>query len=391
MGVKLNLLVLHNSFLPESSGSSVRLYNLTSRLPCSVSVIAPDILLNNQKIRSKEDYFGNVKVKRFSFNSLNLAWNLMPFRYFYRKNQAFKIAQSEEFDIIQSRNIPLYMSVASKLSEKLEKPLVIEYSIFGDSTLFNNLYNYYLHKISQIIPSANHIITLTDKLKEYALKSHGLTGDKITVIKNGVDTDKFSPKNEYNKKSEEIKIKLNLSDNIVMYAGYMDNINGISDVLKYLPTLLKENDDMSFLFIGSGPEVENVMMLARKYSERIKYLSSVPYEEMPFYYQICDAFIIPRPSSFPAELITPLKLLEVMAMKKPVLGSDVGGISEVIDHGVNGYLFSKGDMESFKKELNRILDSGNRYVGKNARKKIIDNYNWNKSAQLLSNIYKNLI
>ncbi len=51
---------------------------------------------------------------------------------------------------------------------------------------------------------------------------------------------------------------------------------------------------------------------------------------MPDYYFTSDIFIIPRPSTISSELVTPLKLLEAMSMESVVLGSNVGGISEVI-------------------------------------------------------------
>jgi glycosyltransferase involved in cell wall biosynthesis len=80
-----------------------------------------------------------------------------------------------------------------------------------------------------------------------------------------------------------------------------------------------------------------------------------------------------------------------MAMEKPVLGSDVGGIAEVIKHEENGYLFEKGNMESFKKTLLEIPDMDNRQIGKNARKTIAENYTWDKSAKILQKVYEELV
>lgn len=106
---------------------------------------------------------------------------------------------------------------------------------------------------------------------------------------------------------------------------------------------------------------------------------------------MCDAFVIPRPSTISAETVTPLKLLEAMAMEKPVLGSNVGGISEVIKHCENGYLYEKGNMESFKKTLLDVLDGDNSQIGKNARKTVAENYTWEKSAKILQKVYEDLV
>ena len=197
------------------------------------------------------------------------------------------------------------------------------------------------------------------------------------------------PKKEYEIKSKELKAKLKVSGKIIMYAGYMDKINGICDLTKIIPSIIKNNEDISFIFIGDGPNACEILKISKKYPQ-VKYLSSVPYGDMPVYYQMCDLFVIPRPSTLPAELITPLKLLEVMAMEKTVLGSDVGGIKEVIKHGENGYLFKKGDMDDLKEKLFTIINFNNTKVCKKARKTIINNYNWDKSSSNLQSIYNNL-
>ena len=112
---------------------------------------------------------------------------------------------------------------------------------------------------------------------------------------------------------------------------------------------------------------------------------------MPVYYQMCDIFVIPRPYTLSAEILTPLKLLEVMAAAKPVLGSNVGGIAEVIRHGDNGYLFEKGNLTSLKNTLLEALDTDNDLIGNNARKTVVLNYNWDNSARILQKVYEDLV
>lgn len=117
----------------------------------------------------------------------------------------------------------------------------------------------------------------------------------------------------------------------------------------------------------------------------------VEYEKMPLYYQLCDLFILPRPSTISTELITPLKLLEAMSMERTVLGSNVGGISEVIKNGKNGYLFEKGNSNDFKNKLQEILNTDNNKISKKARDTIINDYTWEISSSLLKKVYKELI
>jgi glycosyltransferase involved in cell wall biosynthesis len=176
-----------------------------------------------------------------------------------------------------------------------------------------------------------------------------------------------------------------------MYAGYMDDINGMVGLTKFIPQIIRDRPDICFLFIGSGPEEGRLKSLAQDYPQNVKFLSWVPYLKMPAYYQMCDVFVIPRPSTISSETATPLKLLDAMVMGKPVLASNVGGIADVITDRENGYLFKKGNLESFRKTLLEVLDTDNTKIGSEARKTVVEKYNWDRSAQILQQVYEEVL
>jgi spore coat protein SA len=176
-----------------------------------------------------------------------------------------------------------------------------------------------------------------------------------------------------------------------MYAGYMDGINGVPGLARIIPQIIRDWPDICFLFIGFGPEEDRLKALAKEYPRNVKFLPWVPYLEMPAYYQLCDVFVVPRPSTISAETATPLKLLDAMVMGKPVLGSNVDGIAEVITHGENGYLFQKGNLESLQRTLLEVLDADNTEISRGARKTIIENFSWDKSAKILQQVYEEVL
>jgi glycosyltransferase involved in cell wall biosynthesis len=89
-------------------------------------------------------------------------------------------------------------------------------------------------------------------------------------------------------------------------------------------------------------------------------------------------------------LITPLKLLEALSMGNIVLGSDVGGIKEVIKNGANGYLYEKDNPKSFRDTLIKALESENTKISKNARQTVLKEYNWDNSARKLKDLYDHM-
>jgi glycosyltransferase involved in cell wall biosynthesis len=374
------------------------LYNLLSDLPYETLLITSDRTIKGDIIEPKEEYFNNIRVKRFSMYSNNAFFRMAPLRYLHTIYQKPMIiidtAKSEQFDIIHTHALSFFGQAAKKLSKKLNKPFVVELHIPPEDVfgLGNGVFNFFYlegwHR--KLLKSCNCVITLTQALKNSMCSKYKIPNKKIAVIPNGVNVNIFSSSTEYEKKAGEIKERFGLSNSIVMYAGFIDRVNGLIDFANVIPSIIAEKPDTHFLFIGHGPEEGRIIALSKKYLQ-VKFLPMVHYNEMPIYYQMCDVFVIPRPSTLSAETLTPLKLLEVMAMEKPVLGSNVGGIAEVIKHGENGYLFEKGNTESFKKTLLEVLDMDNTQIGKNARKTIVDNYTWDKSAKILQEVYEDLV
>ena len=403
----LRILHLVSAPFPDYNGTTARLFGLLSKLPYEIILIIPNITQKGDIIESKEEYLGNIKIKRVLLSPQGI-FKKIPIRYIHTIYQAPKIvfnsAQSEKFDVIHAHDTALFLDAAKKLSIKSNKPLIIEFHAVRKDYVPNMVIpafrmeipcsgrirdTYYEErKIKDALNNCNHVITLTQPLKNWICNYYKIKKDNVTVVPNGVDINKFTPK--YKENSGRKKEILNLSNKVIMYAGVLNQINGISEFANIIPSIITERPDTTFVFIGHGPEEDKIIALSKKYPQ-VKFLPVVPYDEMPIYYQMCNLFIIPRPSTISAETVTPLKLLEVMAMEKPVLGSNVGGIAEVIKHGENGYLFEKGNMESFKKTLLEVLDTDDNQIGKNARKTIVDNYTWDKSAKILQKVYEDLV
>ena len=396
----MKILHLTSQFFPEHSGSSVRLYHLLSHLPFEVDIIVNNKNIDGEYISLPKERFGNINVHRISLEPNGICSQL-PFRYFYhlaaKSNVKRLISQEEEIDIIHAHGTGVITGEAAmESSKRLKIPFVCEIHarrkdyISGWSKYFHNIYAEY--KTGQILHSSSQIITLTYSLKNWLQGYYRVDNRRITVIPNGVDMQTFRPKLEYEKEAKEIREKLGVDNHkIVMYSGYMDTVNGITDLVEFLPEIIHKRRNVCFLFVGYGPEKDRVLSLSQRYPWNVKFLSPVPHNKMPIYYQMCDLFLIPRPSTVSTETLTPLKLLETMAMEKPVLASNVGGIAEVIRHGKNGYLFEKGDMGSLKQVLLQILDNDDSQICRNARQTIVKKYRWERSAAILQEVYQSLL
>lgn len=396
----MKILHLASQFFPDYLGASVRLYYLLKNLPFEVDIIVNNKTIDGKRILLGREKFSNLIVHRMTIEPLGV-FKKYPFCYLFhliaKSNIKKLISQHQEINVIHAHNAQIITGVAAmEASRRFKIPFLCE--IHGVITEYSSgawkyIHKSYInHKSRQILNSSSQIITLTHSLKDWLQRYYKLNRERITVVPNGVDARIFSPRPEYKDEAQKIRMKLRINaNNVIMYAGYMDQINGISDLIKCFPEMIGIRKDICFLFIGQGPEAEKIRDLSQEYPKSIRYIPYISHEEMPIYYQLCDVFIVPRPSTISSETLTPLKLLEVMAMEKTVLASNVGGISEVIKHRYNGYLFKKGSMESFRQILLNILDENCVQIGKKARESIIKEYTWKKSTDILQKIYRKFL
>jgi glycosyltransferase involved in cell wall biosynthesis len=89
------------------------------------------------------------------------------------------------------------------------------------------------------------------------------------------------------------------------------------------------------------------------------------------------------------DLVTPLKPLEAMSMEKIVLGSSVGGITELVEDGVNGFLFKPDEPESISACMLRILEDREtlQEIGPRSRRYVQEHRSWEKIVERYKHVY----
>lgn len=394
----MKVLHLTNYFLPEYSGTATRLFNIAHRLPYDIQILTSNRLVKGNTISSNFDKYDNISVQRLPLSlgvpsHKNLPWQMLT-AVIQDKIILKTTALRQDFELIHAHNSLVFGQAGLEISRKSNKPLILEYhGLAHDSStgFFKSAKSFYIQQADKsVMRKADHVITLTKHLKEYICRHYGVKESKVTVVPNGADIERFAPKDEYQHKAAQLKNSLDIHGKVIMYAGIMDKINGIDILANVIPSMLAKKTDICFIFLGEPMENNKLRQLRDNYPGNVKLFPSVPYDTMPYYYGMCDIFVIPRPSTISAETIIPLKILEVMAMGKTVVASDVGGLAEVIKHGENGYLFHKGDNQDLENILYTALDADNTKISINARQTILDNYTWDKSVSTLSALYRQI-
>lgn len=163
--------------------------------------------------------------------------------------------------------------------------------------------------------------------------------------------------------AEESEKKLRVNNNfkerdlIIISVGSLKKIKGPEHLLDAFIKLGKnymEINHLKLIYIGDGPlktELEEKVRL-NDLNNFIIFMGTIPHEQVNDFYKIANIYIIP--SLFEG---TPLSLLEAMFNALPIIGSNVSGINNIIQHKVNGLLFEVEDSDDLKNNIKYIIQN----------------------------------
>jgi glycosyltransferase involved in cell wall biosynthesis len=203
--------------------------------------------------------------------------------------------------------------------------------------------------------------------------------DAAIVIRNGIDTSRFIPNPEERSKK---RVDLELGDSfVVLFLGRLDAKKGVYELLEVTKDLVGENSRIKLLLVGSG-EDESVRDAIEEKSLKETVIQVGKVENPVPFYQCSDIFVL-----FSALEGIPLTLLEAMACELPCIATSVGGISEVITNGIDGFLIEPGDEEALKRHVLWCVDNASnledistkarrRTIGAFDVSKMLDDYVW---------------
>lgn len=283
--------------------------------------------------------------------------------------------------------------IAAKI---LSIPCVYEIrGIWEDSSVANghmkeNSFVYRLIRLFEgyAINNCHRLVVISESLmKEMAAR--GIDKEKITVIPNGVDCQKFVPKP---KKIELLK-KHNIENSLIIgYIGSIIPLEGLPYLIKAFNRIQEAVPKAKLLIVGDGYIKKELEEIASRLGveNKVIFTGKVPHEEIVDYYSIIDLFVLPRANQKVANLVTPLKPLEIMACGKTVLGSDVNGMKELIIDSVNGFLFKAEDEDDLSLKAVALLTRHAPDFAAKARNWVCQHRDWEKVIRPYINMYHQL-
>jgi teichuronic acid biosynthesis glycosyltransferase TuaC len=189
--------------------------------------------------------------------------------------------------------------------------------------------------------SAAAIVTVSQALKD-SLVALAVNPEKITVLRNGVDLDRFEPRDRI-----AIRAKLNLEGPVWLTVGHLVELKGVDIAIEALARV----PDTTLLIAGEGSEEHKLRQLVERLGlgARVRFLGAIPQAELCDYYNAADVMVLASSREG-----MPNVVLEAMACGTPVLATPVGGIPELITDPIAGELMRERRPEALARAWNTL-------------------------------------
>jgi glycosyltransferase involved in cell wall biosynthesis len=382
-----SLCIVTHTFLPHVGGIERVVYEQCKRLMQKQFEL---MVVTHRNYTDKNYVFDGIRVR--CYDSVNIGFRLgIPYAIPQITSYKTFLESVRSSDLIHVHGHPYLSSLlAAKLAKKYSKPLVltqhntfIEYeSSFWDHVEWLN--DYAIGR--QVLKEADKIVVVSNATGNYVL-SLGADPEKIRVLHNGVDVNRFRPLTGV---KDEMRKKLGISkdSSVVLTVRRLVYKNGIDTLIESAKKAIKKNPRLVFLVVGKGPDFEKIKEEIEQLGieKNFRLTGFISDGSLPFYYNAADFFVLPSKSGEGL----PLVALEAMACGVPVIATNVGGTSEVIKEDY-GKLVPPNSPNSLAEAILEFSHRELSALKKDLRAMIEQKYSWDKNVEKLVEIYEELI
>ena len=295
-------------------------------------------------------------------------------------------------DVIHVHNMHYFSEIHIKILEELAKekgcPLILTAHNVWDDLTFLGI----THKIDW-----THIIAVSHFIKKEII-GIGVDDRKITVIHHGIDQNKFNP--QVSTKDILVKYPQLKKRKVVFHPARIGLAKGCDTSIKAM-NLVREKFPQAILVLAGS---KNIIDWGATQQKDIAYLVSLikhfelednvlidvySLDEMEQLYAASSVCVYPSNSGEPFGLT----MLEAMAMAKPMIITNTGGMPEVIKDGINGFVIPRGDFEDLAAKIVQLLsdDKLKNRLGYTGRQMVESQYTKERVTGDIINLYKKFL
>lgn len=252
-----------------------------------------------------------------------------------------RLARLDDFDVIDAHYFYPDGATAARLGEALNKPVVI--SARGTDVNVIPHYRHPRHKIQWAAHKAAAVITVSRALKR-KLEALDVDPGKITVLRNGVDLDRFGPRDR-----GRIRAELRLAGSVWLTVGHLVKRKGVYIAIEALAHV----PDATLLIAGDGPTEQDLHNMVDRLGlgTRVRFLGAIGHDQLCRYYNAADALIHASSSEG-----MPNVVLESLACGTPVVAAPFDGVEELLDTPEAGEIATVRSVEAIASAWLRLRE-----------------------------------
>ncbi len=358
---KMNILfVLPSLGLAGAERQCVNLVNCLSEEKFNIH------LFTFEKGLDQLEYLNRQKVKFYNY----------PRRYKYDFTPSKRIAEiitRENIDLVYCRlQIALLYGFLGRMLARKKPKFIVSIHTTINRTIKDELLDRLLYV--HLMKCCDKIITVCENQRKHWVKKYSFLEGKFITIHNGIDTEKFKDDVSEDEK-RAIRASLKVEDNellIGMIAGFRPE-KGHEYVLRSLKLLLDSGMRVKLILIGDGEKRNSLQSLADELGVWGNIVWLGLQKEPKKYMSIFDVFLM---SSYRVETFSNA-IIEALSMSKPVIATDIGGTSEMVKDGINGFLVKPKNPEDIAEKVKYFIENPDdvKRLSENARLSAVEGLN----------------
>jgi 1,4-alpha-glucan branching enzyme len=229
------------------------------------------------------------------------------------------------------------------------------------------------------------VICCSDYMVSHVRWAFGLPADKLVMVPNGVDVEAYAKIGNNDLSRFRSKFALP-EEKIVLFVGRLVHEKGVHVLVNAVSKVL-EKVNAKFIIVGNGYMKEQLSNIVKNVGRdhKVMFTGFVDDETLRRLQKCADVSVVPS-------LFEPFGIvaLEAMAAKSPVVVSDTGGLSEIVEHDVSGIKVYPDNPDSLAWGIRKVLldEAYANWIKTNAYKKVQEKYNWDKIAQHAKVVYE---
>lgn len=377
----------------ERQGVSLEIFSL--RQPPRDGKFHPDV----EKVKAKVTYIPSL-LPEFSWGKL---WSLLganlrllkrnpqyyvnAFKFYFsrperRRINEFLQAGSLAFQLKERGITHLhahFANVPTSIAEIVESFGFIKYSFTAHA---KDIYLSEKEVLDRKIKKAKFVLTCTKYNTEY-LQELSTSDTPIYLSYHGLNLDRFQPNLNIIGQDEESPL--------ILSVGRLCEKKGFPYLFEACQILKQKGHNFRCQIVGYGPMKEELQQLIEtlEIDDRVSLLGQMAQDEVVKLYAKADIFALPCKITEDGDRDgIPNVLIEAMAMEVPVVSTDISGISELIEHKINGILIPEKDAKALAEELEQLLTQPQlvRELKKACRSKVLQQFSLDKNIKQIKDL-----